>query len=161
MMAAAYCNARRLSGLRPAGAALVLTMMLAACTQRDAGNSTPRFEDSSERPRTIGGGELPGGPADSCTTNVAIGASCICGGAVHETGFCCEEGFSFSACSTRARYVLAGGGGAQDGSDWANAFGGLPGSLERDMVYWVGAGSYGGYTFDDSPNGQAGTPLRR
>lgn len=87
--------------------------------------------------------------------------SCVCGGSVHTTGFCCEEGFSFSGCSTRARYVRPGGGGAKDGSDWANAFSGLPSSLERDTVYWLGAGSYGSYRFDDGANGSAGITVRK
>ena len=67
------------------------------------------------------GGGVPGGLADDCALNTALSSACVCGGSVYGTGFCCEEGFSFSPCSTRARYVRPGGGGAQDGSDWANA----------------------------------------
>jgi hypothetical protein len=87
--------------------------------------------------------------------------ACICGGAVYRTGFCCEEGFSFSQCSTKARYVRPGGGGAQDGSDWANALNGLPSVLERDTVYWLAAGNYGSYTFDDGASGQMGITVRK
>ena len=61
----------------------------------------------------------------------------------------------------KARYVRPGGGGAQDGSDWANAFSGVPSALERDTVYWLGAGNYGNYTFDDGASGQLGITLRK
>ena len=80
---------------------------------------------------------------------------------MYSSGFCCEEGFSFSPCSTEARYVRPGGGGAQDGSDWANALNGFPSVLERDTVYWLGAGHYGGYTFDDGASGQSGITVRK
>jgi len=63
--------------------------------------------------------------------------------------------------STKARYVRPGGGGTQDGSDWGNALSGLPSVLERDMVYWLGAGNYGSYTFDDGGSGQLGITVRK
>lgn len=103
----------------------------------------------------------PGGPADDCPIGSPLSGACVCGGSVYGSGFCCESGYSFSACSTNARYVRPGGGGARDGSDWANAFDGLPSSLERDTVYWVGAGNYGGYTFDDGASGTLGITVRK
>jgi hypothetical protein len=161
MKNAAHRNVPRRLNVYAAGAAFVLTAMLAGCTPRNLGSNAPPSEGSSDGARARGGGGSTGGPADSCASNAAIGTACVCGGAVHETGYCCEEGFSFSGCSTRGRYVRPGGGGAQDGSDWVNAFNGLPGSLERDTVYWVGAGSYSSYTFDDSASGQAGITVRK
>jgi len=103
----------------------------------------------------------PNGPADSCVIGPALGSPCICGGSVYSSGYCCEEGYSFSACGTKVRYVRPDGGGRQDGSDWANAFNGLPSALERGTVYWLGAGSYGRYTFDDGASGQSGITLRK
>jgi len=85
----------------------------------------------------------------------------VCGGSVYSIGFCCEEGYSFSSCSTEARYVRPGGGGSGDGSDWANALNGLPSALERDTVYWLGAGTYGSYTFDDGASGSSGITVRK
>jgi hypothetical protein len=38
---------------------------------------------------------------------------------------------------------------------------GLPSSLERDTVYWLGAGNYGAYTFDDGASGQMGITVRK
>ena len=106
-------------------------------------------------------GEEPSGPADSCPMGSALSSACVCGGSVYSTGFCCEAGYSFSSCTSQARYVRPGGGGAQDGSDWANAFSGVPSALERDTVYWLGAGNYGSYTFDDGASGQLGITLRK
>jgi len=85
----------------------------------------------------------------------------VCGGSVYSSGFCCEDGYSFSACSTGALYVRPGGSGAKDGSSWANALDGLPSVLERGTTYWLGAGSYGSYVFDDSASGQEGVYLRK
>ncbi len=106
-------------------------------------------------------GEDPSEPADSCPMSTPLSSACVCGGSAYSAGFCCEEGFSFSPCTTKARYVRPGGGGARDGSDWANALNGLPSELERDTVYWLGAGSYGSYTFDDAASGQLGITLRK
>ncbi len=82
----------------------------------------------------------PNGPANSCPMGSALSGACLCGGSEYSSGYCCEEGYSFSPCSTEARYVRPGGGGRQDGSDWANALDGLPSTLERGTVYWIRGG---------------------
>jgi len=128
--------------------ALILSLLLVGCTGRE--NTKP-----SNTP------EPPSGPADSCPVSSPLSGACVCGGSVYSTGYCCEEGYSFSACSTKVRYVRPGGGGAQNGSDWANAFDGLPSSLERDSVYWLGAGNYGRYSFNDGGSGQLGITVRK
>lgn len=51
------------------------------------------------------------------------------------------------------RYVRAGASG--NGSDWANAYGSLPATLVRGDTYYIAAGSYGGYTFDDALAGSS------
>ena len=104
---------------------------------------------------------MPGGLAGDCTLNTSLSSACVCGGSVVDTGYCCEMGYSFSACSTRDLYVRPGGSGAQDGSDWSNALNGLPGTLQRDTVYWLAAGNYGSYTFDDGASGSDGITLRK
>jgi hypothetical protein len=59
-------------------------------------------------------------------------------------------------CTSRdCRYVLPDGAGARDGSDWANAYASLPDALARGAVYFLGAGSYESYTFDDALDGDA------
>jgi len=110
-----------------------------------------------------GGGELPGGVAGTCTPNASIGAACICEGAEYTEGYCCDEGFSYSTCGMTELYVVPGGTGARDGSDWANALDGLPGSLMRDHLYWIAAGSYGTSrrTFDDPESGSLGITIRK
>jgi hypothetical protein len=50
-----------------------------------------------------------------------------------------------------AHYVRAGASG--NGSDWSNAMGNLPATLVRGDTYYIAAGSYGGYTFDDAVAG--------
>jgi hypothetical protein len=101
--------------------------------------------------------------AGTCTPNASIGAACICEGAEYTEGYCCDEGFSYSACSTTDLYALPGGSGARDGSDWANALDGLPTSLVRDRVYWIGDGSYGTSkrTFNTAASGSTGITIRK
>lgn len=48
------------------------------------------------------------------------------------------------------RYVRAGASGANDGTDWTNAYTTLPSSLTRGDTYYIADGSYSGYNFDDS-----------
>jgi len=60
-----------------------------------------------------------------------------------------------SSCDGNCYFVRAGAGGANDGSDWANAFDDLPSTLERNHVYWIAAGSYAGRTFDTPAQGSA------
>jgi hypothetical protein len=82
---------------------------------------------------------------------------------LYTTGFCCEEGYSFSACSTTDFYARPGGGGAKNGADWANAYDGLPATLQRDRVYWIGAGNYGTGVrrFNTAASGSAGITIRK
>ncbi len=46
-------------------------------------------------------------------------------------------------------YVRADAPGDNSGTDWTNAFRGLPEELERGGTYYVASGEYPGYTFDD------------
>ncbi len=55
-------------------------------------------------------------------------------------------------CNGNCVHVRAGANG--DGSDWANARGQLPATLERGSTYLVAGGSYPAYTFDDPASGQ-------
>jgi len=49
-------------------------------------------------------------------------------------------------------YVRAGADG--DGAAWSSPFGELPDQLERGHVYYVAAGDYPGYRFDDPASGE-------
>ena len=50
-------------------------------------------------------------------------------------------------------YVTPNGSGTKNGSDWNNAYAGLPGSLIRGDTYYLAGGSYGSHTFDDADSG--------
>lgn len=58
-------------------------------------------------------------------------------------------------------YVRAGAAGANTGSDWNNAYTSLPSALARGNVYYVAAGSYGSYTFDDAESGTSVITIRK
>lgn len=55
------------------------------------------------------------------------------------------------------RYVRAGATGAQDGSDWNNAYAALPSTLVRGDTYFIADGSYTGRTFGTAVSGT--TPI--
>ncbi|MBD3243502.1 MAG: hypothetical protein GF331_23125 [Chitinivibrionales bacterium] len=46
--------------------------------------------------------------------------------------------------------IRAGATGAQDGSNWDNAFPTVPASLERDAIYYIADGNYGNLALDDA-----------
>ena len=50
-------------------------------------------------------------------------------------------------------FVLAGALGNKSGNDWTNAYTTLPATLIRGDIYYIGAGSYPAYTFDDPHSG--------
>lgn len=50
-------------------------------------------------------------------------------------------------------HVRSGANGANNGSDWANAFTSLPETLVRGATYYVAGGSYPKYKFDDPASG--------
>ena len=51
------------------------------------------------------------------------------------------------------RYVRAGAAGANNGTDWTNAYTTLPATLTRGDVYYVADGTYGDYTFSTPASG--------
>jgi hypothetical protein len=65
-----------------------------------------------------------------------------------------------SSDSTDARYIRAGADGDGTGADWTHAYSILPDALDRGVTYFVAAGEYGDYTFDDSA-GDAPIIVRR
>jgi hypothetical protein len=58
-------------------------------------------------------------------------------------------------------YVRQGASGAANGNDWTNAYTTLPSALVRGDVYYVAAGTYGGYTFDDATSGTTVTTVKK
>jgi hypothetical protein len=58
-------------------------------------------------------------------------------------------------------YVRAGAAGANNGSDWNNAFTSLPSALVRGSTYYVAAGNYSAYTFDDPLSGSLVITIRK
>jgi len=58
-------------------------------------------------------------------------------------------------------FVRADANGNSDGSDWANAFSGLPSTLIRGDTYYIADGEYGSYRFDDPANGDQVITIRK
>ena len=50
-------------------------------------------------------------------------------------------------------YVRAGASGANNGSDWSNAYTDLPGTLLRGSTYYIASGAYASHTFNDAVSG--------
>jgi hypothetical protein len=58
-------------------------------------------------------------------------------------------------------HVTETGSGNMDGSDWNNAFAGLPGMLERGSTYYLADGSYPGYTLKTPENNSLWITIRK
>lgn len=58
-------------------------------------------------------------------------------------------------------YVRSGATGTNMGTDWTNAYPSLPSTLERGATYYVAAGTYGSYTFDDPVSGTAVITIKK
>jgi hypothetical protein len=74
-------------------------------------------------------------------------------GMVVAAAVCCLGGVS--AQGQTSYCVRAGANGNGSGSDWNNAFPALPATLQRGATYYVAAGNYGSYRFDDPVSGTA------
>ena len=58
-------------------------------------------------------------------------------------------------------YVRQGASGSGNGTDWTNAFTSLPGTLIRGDTYYIAAGSYPAYTFDDAESSSLVTTIKK
>jgi len=58
-------------------------------------------------------------------------------------------------------YVTQSGAGSKDGSNWNNAYAGLPSSLSRGSTYYIADGSYGSRTFDTAASGNQVITLKK
>ena len=59
------------------------------------------------------------------------------------------------------RYVRAGAAGNGSGSDWTNAYASLPATLIRGDTYYIAAGNYSAYTFDDPESGSLAITIKK
>ena len=59
------------------------------------------------------------------------------------------------------RYVRADAVGANNGTDWSNAYKSLPATLVRGDVYYIAAGSYPSKTFDDPQSGSLTITIKK
>lgn len=57
--------------------------------------------------------------------------------------------------------VRAGATGSGSGLDWTNAYASVPATLVRGATYYIAAGSYGAYTFDDAVSGTTPIVIKR
>lgn len=58
-------------------------------------------------------------------------------------------------------YVRSGATGTNDGSDWTNAYDGIPSGLTRGDIYVLAGGTYVSYDFDDAENGNDTITIRK
>jgi hypothetical protein len=58
-------------------------------------------------------------------------------------------------------FVIPGGTGTRDGSDWANAYSSLPTTLVRGDTYYLADGTYSGQTFSTAASGTATITIKK
>jgi hypothetical protein len=70
----------------------------------------------------------------------------------------------FSALSLAygaTHYITPSGAGNKSGSDWLNAYQGIPSTLKRGDTYVLAGGTYGAYRFDDATSGSTYIYIRK
>ena len=57
--------------------------------------------------------------------------------------------------------VSVSGSGSANGTNWSNAFAGLPGTLTRGDIYYLADGTYSSYTFNTATSGTTVSEIRK
>lgn len=70
-------------------------------------------------------------------------------------------GFPLSNLAQGAYYVRAGATGANNGSDWNNAYSSMPATWQRGATYYVADGNYGSYRCDDALSGTTRITIKK
>jgi len=65
------------------------------------------------------------------------------------------------SASAANRYIRAGATGANNGTDWANAYSSVPSTLVRGDIYYIASGNYSHYMFSTSESGTTLSTLRK
>jgi hypothetical protein len=121
----------------------VLGLALAvACGDDDGGNGAGGSGGSAGSAGTAGSSGASGAAGGGAGGSSGAGGS---GGSAGSAG---SGGSPPVTCTGDCHFVREGGSG--DGSDWDQALPELPDALVRGHVYFVAAGSYPAYTFDDA-----------
>lgn len=120
-------------------------LLVTGCGDDSAGGSSPGGGGSSDGAGSPDGGG-PGAGGEGAGGEVMGGSG---GGVVH------------TQCTAQCRYVRAGATGDGSGSDWGNAATALPASLERGLVYFLGAGSYPATALNSSDSSTDLIAIRR
>ncbi len=137
----------------------VLVACAAACAADEgpkaaADTSGGTAQSSDPTPGSDPSGEpstSPSDPSDPSTPDSTAGSEAS---SADDASSSDETGAPPVVCADDCHYVRADASGS--GSDWDDAMPALPEALERGHVYFVAAGSYPGYTFDDAD----GEPIR-
>ena len=69
--------------------------------------------------------------------------------------------FACVPCIAATHFITASGSGAKNGSDWNNAFAGIPATLVRGDTYVLAGGSYGSHTFSTPASGTTPITIRK
>ena len=70
-------------------------------------------------------------------------------------------GLTPSISQAATKYIRAGATGNNSGSDWTNAYTTVPATLVRGDTYYLAAGNYGSYVFDDPASGSTLITLKK
>lgn len=69
--------------------------------------------------------------------------------------------FAAESAIAANHYIRAGASGANNGSDWSNAYKSLPSVLIRGDTYYLGGGNYSAYNFDDPESGSSVITIKK
>src|SRR5205807_10231505 len=98
----------------------------------------------------------PGTPTTAATFSVTLSATNNGG-----TGTAALTLTINNASTGNCHVVTPTGSGAMNGSDWNNAFAGLPATLVRGDTYYMASGNYPGYRFRTPESGTAPITIKK
>jgi hypothetical protein len=132
------------------GAVVAGVLALGCGGDAGAGDETDTSGGSGSPSEGSSGGSTQGTSASTSATETSVDSTAgdSTAGEGSSSG---DDGPTPTVCMGDCTFVRAGASGS--GADWADALPELPESLERGRIYFIAAGTYPGYTFDDPESG--------
>jgi hypothetical protein len=138
-------------------------VLSAACGESgDAGNAGTGGADASSGSASSDGSTRTDSGSSSDSASADGGSSSSSNSGSSESGTNDDTGGEPPIiCIEQCVYVRQAAVGAGSGADWNDALTALPDPLERDHVYFVAAGTYDSYEFDDPDDGDKPITIQR
>lgn len=133
---------------------IVAVTVLGGCGAGEAGTAVTEGSSGPTSSSDVGGSSTGGeatGPGPTSSTTASTSSDPGSSGSLGGSSSGDESGAPPTTCSEDCHYIRAGASGS--GDDWDDALAALPETLVRGHTYFIAAGSYPNYGFDDPEAG--------